>query len=427
MKFYQSIRFRIVVSILLFGTLLITLNAGITFFVVGNNLGKMVANLIDTEMDTFVYKYEKDRTTPLPHSKYIDMYEGMENVPEHFKALVKSLPPGVHTINDPTKKHPVNMGVIQLPDKETPYFMFFHGREFFEENALLDPRQILMISLAMLLIPGIIIGYITSRMLFAPVVTLMAQINGLNPENIPVRFSHKHANNEIGMLTRTIETTMNRINDFIQREKQFTRDASHELRTPLTIVKGAVEIMETQPELAINPLLKKPLKRISRSVKDMETTIETFLWLAREDGGTEDPCQVEPVVRRAIKDNQYLIEHKNIQIHVEVSCEKTVRAREEILYIAVTNLIRNAFYFTTQGSVIITLDQSHIGIQDTGMGINPGQLESVTHSHVKGATSQGFGLGLNIVSRLCKRFGWQLIIESQAGQGTGVKILWQDT
>jgi len=61
------------------------------------------------------------------------------------------------------------------------------------------------------------------------------------------------------------------------------------------------------------------------------------------------------------------------------------------------------------------------------MGIDPGQLESVTDSHVKGETSQGFGLGLNIVSRLCKRFDWELIIESQAGQGTGVKILWQDT
>ena len=427
MKFHQSIRFRIVVSILLFGTLLITLNAGITFFVMGNNMNQMVANLIDTEMDSFIYKYEKDRTTPLPHSKYIDMYEGVENVPGHFKELVKLLPPGVHTIDHPKKKHPISVGVIQLPDKEIPYFMFFHGREFFEENSLLNPRQILMISLALLLIPGIIIGYLTSRMLFAPVVTLMAQINGLNPENIPVRFSHKNANNEIGMLTRTIETTMNRINDFIQREKQFTRDASHELRTPLTIVKGAVEIMETQPELTTNPLLKKPLKRISRSVRDMETTIETFLWLAREEGGTEEPCQVEPVVRRAIRDNQHLIENKDIQLHLEVLCEKTVRAREEILYIAVTNLIRNAFYFTAQGSVTITLDQAHIGIQDTGMGIDPGQLESVTDSHVKGETSQGFGLGLNIVSRLCKRFDWQLIIESQAGQGTGVKILWQDT
>ena len=427
MKFYQSIRFRIVACILLFGTLLILLNAGITFIVMDNNMSKMIANLIDTEVDTFIYKYEKDRTTPLPHSKYIDMYEGVENVPGQFKDLVKALPPGVHTIDDPDKKHPVNVGVIQLPDKEIPYFMFFHGREFFEENAWLHPRQILMISLALLLIPGIIIGYITSRMLFAPVMTLMAQIKGLNPENIPGRFFHKHANNEIGLITRTIETTMNRINAFIQREKQFTRDASHELRTPLTIVKGAVEIMETQPELETNPLLKKPLKRISRSVKDMETTIETFLWLAREEGGAEEPCRVEPVVRKAIEDNQYLIENKDIQLQMDVFHDKTVRAREEVIYIAVTNLIRNAFHFTSRGSVTITLDEAHIGIQDTGMGIDADKLDSVTQSHVKGVKSEGFGLGLSIVSRLCKRFGWQLTIESEPGKGTRTRIMWQDS
>jgi signal transduction histidine kinase len=47
-------------------------------------------------------------------------------------------------------------------------------------------------------------------------------------------------------------------------------------------------------------------------------------------------------------------------------------------------------------------------------------------SHIKEATSQGFGLGLSIVSRLCKRFGWQLTIESEPGKGTRTRILWQD-
>ena len=426
MKFYQSIRFRIVAGILLFGTLLILLNAGITFFITHNNMSRMIANLIDTEVDTFLYKYEKDRTTPLPHSKYINMYEGFGNVPKQFENLIKALPPGIHTIDDPDKKHPIHVGVIQLADKEIPYFMFFDGRAFFEENAWLHPRQILLISLALLLIPGIIIGYITSRMLFAPVVTLMDQIKGLNPDNLPAQFSQKHASNELGMLTRTVETTMNRIHAFIQREKQFTRDASHELRTPLTIIKGAVEIMETQPELAGNPLLKNPLKRISRSIRDMETTIETFLWLAREENGTEEPCPVEPVVRKAIEDNQYLIENKDIQLHVDVRKDKSVRVKEEILYIAVTNLIRNAFHFTSRGSVTITIDDAHIGIADTGMGIEMNKLDSVTQTHIKGEKSQGFGLGLSIVSRLCKRFGWQLTIESEPGKGTRTRIMWQD-
>ena len=424
MKFYQSIRFRIVAGVLLFGTVMILLSTGITLFVARNSMSRMIANLIDTEVDTFIYKYEKDRTTPLPHSKYINMYEGVENAPGQLRDRLKTLPPGVHKINDPDRKHPFHVGVIQLPDKDTPYFMFFHGREFFEENTWLHPKQVPLISLALLLIPGIIIGYITSRMLFAPVVTLMEQIKNLNPDKIPARFSQKHANNELGMLTRTVETTMNRINAFIQREKQFTRDASHELRTPLTIVKGAVEIMETQPELAANPLLENPLKRISRSVKDMETTIETFLWLAREENPAEESCRVAPVAEKAISDNQYLIENKEVQLHLDVRQDKSVRVKEEVLYIAVTNLIRNAFHFTSIGSVTVTIDDSHIEIADTGMGIEADKLDSVTQSHIKGEKSQGFGLGLSIVSRLCTRFGWTLDIHSWPGEGTRVKIKW---
>ena len=426
MKFHQSIRFRIVACILLFGTLLVTINAGITFFVMGNSMSKIIANLIDTEVDTFLYKYDKDRTTPLPHSKYINMYEGIENVPEQFKDLVKALPPGVHTIDDPDKKHPLHVGVIQLPDKKLPYFMFFHGRAFFEENSWLHPRQVLLISLSLLLIPGIIIGYITSRMLYAPVLTLMEQIRDLNPDNIPARFFQKHADNELGMLTQTVETTMNRIKAFIQREKQFTRDASHELRTPLTIVKGAVEIMETQPELETNPLLKNPLKRISQSVRDMETTIETFLWLAREENGSDERTRVEPVVQKAIADNRYLIQKQDIQLQVIVIHDKNVEVKEEILYIVVANLIRNAFQFTSRGTITITIDEAYISVRDTGVGIETDQLQSVTRPHIKGEESQGFGLGLSIVSRLCKRFGWELEIESNVGQGTRVGILWQD-
>ena len=132
------------------------------------------------------------------------------------------------------------------------------------------------------------------------------------------------------------------------------------------------------------------------------------------------------MARKAISDNRYLIENKDIQIHMDVRKDKSVRVKEEVLYIAVTNLIRNAFHFTSQGSVTITIDEAHIGIQDTGMGIEADKLDSVTQSHVKGAKSQGFGLGLSIVSRLCKRFGWQLAIESEPGKGIRARILWQD-
>lgn len=424
MKFYHSIRFRVVAGILLSGSLLVLVNGIITFVLVGKNIGRLVDNLLETEIDYFLYQYETDRETPLPHSRFIRNFQGIDAVPGHMKEQVRLLAPGVYNLKLKTQKPPLHVGVVTLPDTGVTHYLFFNPKEFFQENEFLNPFQILMISLALLLIPGTIIGIVTSRMLFRPMKALMEKIRGLNPENIPEQWTERHPTSEIGRLTRSIETAMNRIKAFIRREKQFTRDASHELRTPLTIVKGAVEIMEQQPELETNPLLKKPLNRISRSVQDMETLIETFLWLAREENDPGQSCEVEPVVRKALADNRYLMENKPVELKLSLRRNPTLPVREEVLYIAVINLIRNAFQFTAKGWVEVDVDDHAIRVIDTGPGIEPDRLDAVTRSHVKGERSRGFGLGLSIVSRLCTRFGWELDIRSRAGEGTRVEIRW---
>ncbi len=422
MKFYHSLRFRLVATFLIFGTLLVVFNGIITFLLMGRNIGRLVDNLLETEIDYFLYQYENDQTTALPHSKFITAFRGLDQIPEHFLDQFKGLEPGVYTFIDKTKHRPVHVGVVQLPDTSDIYYFIFHGRAFFEENDFLNPRQILMLSLALLLIPGTIIGIVAVRMLFKPMKPLMEKIRDLNPENIPEKWVEGSREGEIGMLTANIESAMTRIREFITREKQFTRDASHELRTPLTIVKGAVEIMETQPEIEANPLLKKPLGRISKSVRDMEITIETFLWLAREENEPNETCRVGRVIEKAVANTKYLIENKDVDVNIDIREDPTLNVKEEILYIAVANLVRNAFQFTTKGSVTIVSQSHGISITDTGMGIDPKRLDSVTQSHIKGEHSHGYGLGLNIVSRLCKRFGWKLDIYSRPEKGTQVKI-----
>jgi signal transduction histidine kinase len=386
----------------------------------------MIYDLVGTEVDKFKYKYEKDRTTPLPHSKYISMHKGGNALPEQLKGRIKDLPPGVHALYPTKSRLPIHVGVIDLPDQDSQYYLIFHRNDFFKENAPLHPRYLILIALSLLLILGATIGYVTSRMLYAPVVKLMDQIRGLNPENIPVRLSEARNPNEIGMLTQTIETAMTRIKSFIQREKRFTRDASHELRTPLTIVGGAVEIMEQQPEVENNPLLFKPLKRISQSVKDMQATIETFLWLAREENQSNDTCKVALAVQKAVDANRHLIADKDVVLQVDILTDKSLQVKEEILYITIINLIRNACQHTDTGTIRIVVDQDHITITDTGVGIDSSQLSNITKPHIKGEKSDGFGLGLSIVERLCHRFGWDLDIKSRPGEGTRVSILFKD-
>jgi signal transduction histidine kinase len=406
--------------------MMIFMNSSIAFFVVRKSISKMMYNLIETEVNTLKCKYEKDRATPSPYSKSIHMYKGRDALPKGLKGRIKDLAPGVYALNTPESRLPINVGVIDLPDQDSPYFLILNGDDYFKENAPLRPRYLMLIALSLLLVLAATIGYVISRMLYAPVVKLMDQIRGLNPENIPVRLSEARNPNEIGMLTQTIETAMTRIKSFIQREKRFTRDASHELRTPLTIVGGAVEIMEQQPEVENNPLLFKPLKRISQSVKDMQATIETFLWLAREENLSNDTCKLAEAVQKAVDANRHLIADKNVALQVDILTDKSLQVKEEILYITIINLIRNACQHTDTGTIRIVVDQDHITITDTGVGIDSNQLSNITKPHIKGEKSDGFGLGLSIVERLCQRFGWELDIESRPGEGTRVSILFKD-
>ncbi len=424
MKFYQSIRFRIMAAVLVFGTLLIVLNTGITFFILGKTLSRLVNNLVETEADYFLYKYNKDHTTPLPHSKYITVFKDIEEVPPHLRDLVRDKPPGVHSISGHRKGPPRQVAVLALPGKASFYYMVFHAREFFDENTRSNPKKVLGVSLALLLLPALVLAFVTSRMLFRPIAALMEKIRGLDPDNIPAQWSDSQSANEIGMLTRTIEGTMARINAFIQREKQFSRDASHELRTPLTIVKGAVEVIEQQPEAMENPLIKRPLARISHSVNGMETLINAFLWLAREETGPAGTCRVAPVVKRAVDDNRHLIANKDILVRMDCREDAILNVGEEILYIAAANLVRNAFDFTPRGSVAILATDLCLEVRDTGTGIPEDRLDSVAKPHVKDEKSAGFGLGLSIVSRLCDRFGWTLSIGNRREKGTRVRILW---
>ena len=427
MKFYQSLKFRLVGWILLLGMGLVIVCLASVFFIASQLADQLITALVNTEMDYVKHQYNTRQITPEPHSRFVRIYSGLEQTPESFHPVFKTLTPGVHSIEITEETEPFWVGVMVLPNTGKTHYLIFDTEGFLEQIDFLRPETIFLISLGLLSLIGLFIGIFAAKVIFKPVDDLIVKIRDLNPEQIPDRWEGSRKSGELGTLTQTIEATMNRIRQSLEREKQFTRDASHELRTPLTVVKGAVEVMEDYPQVVNTPELKKPMKRIRRSIKDMENLIETFLWLAREGQEVKQTTRVEPMVKKAIQTNEYLIENKAVNVQIEIRRNPRLKVAKEVLYITVSNLIRNAFQFTTRGTITITVEANHLAVRDTGPGIDPDQLDQVTRSHIKGKKSKGFGLGLNIVSRLCDRYGWRMNIDSSLGKGTEVTIHWMGT
>ncbi|HEU5056414.1 MAG TPA: HAMP domain-containing sensor histidine kinase, partial [Kofleriaceae bacterium] len=186
----------------------------------------------------------------------------------------------------------------------------------------------------------------------------------------------------------------------------------------------AAELLAATPE-ASEDRIGRPLRRIERAAADMETIIESFLWLARGRVAGEPspaPTPLAPIVERVLERHEHLLAGKPIQVGVTRRAALAVAAPPAVLEVAVGNLVANAFHFTETGSVTIEIDEESVLVADTGPGLASEEVERAARPFVRGDRSAGFGLGLDIVRSLCERFGWRLEIEGGAGTGTRARL-----
>lgn len=254
---------------------------------------------------------------------------------------------------------------------------------------------------------GFILGLFIMRKAVAPVVELANVVAKIDPKRLTaddhkrIR-SSRFVDDEVGLLAMTIEKTLERVSDFVERERNFTNAASHELRTPVTVISGALEILE-QSDLDNGD--KKALDRMRRATLDMKNMIEMFLCLAREtdDGLYNEQFSVAPLVYKAIDQQRYLLRGKSVDIELDEAANPSVFGHPQAFSIAVTNLVRNAFEHTldNHGPVSVVIKDNELIVSNQTNKHVSQQVTLPVESHI---TNNGLGLG--IVQRLCEKNNW---------------------
>ena len=84
----------------------------------------------------------------------------------------------------------------------------------------------------------------------------------------------------------------------------------------------------------------------------------------------------------------------------------------------IANLVHNAIVHAAHGSVGVSLSDDRLVVSDTGPGIDQQELGQVIDRYHKGPDSEGAGIGLSLVKRICDRHGWRIALTSRPGGGT---------
>lgn len=256
------------------------------------------------------------------------------------------------------------------------------------------------------------IGAWLAHRLTAPLSRLATLVDAASPSRLPIGFSAGFPDNEVGTLARGLEQMIQRIDDFVAREREFTRDASHELRTPLAVIRSACERLGSRDTL--DPETRRQLDHVKQSAQQLEQTVATLLALARETSHAEAPEDITllPLLERAIVDQSHLLTSREVEVRVDVPATLRTRLPKTVLHIVLSNLVGNAFAHTRDGTIRMRMEGTTLQI------LNPSAAMPVDvfEPYVRGADSTGHGIGLAIVRRLCERHGITVRLDLESDQ-----------
>ena len=252
-----------------------------------------------------------------------------------------------------------------------------------------------------------------SKQLVGPVHQLAARLSNIDPSERKVRIASAFVGNELEPIARSIDTFLERLDGFVEREQAFTATASHELRTPLAVIQGAVELLDEQ--YREQPQTRNALARIQRAVREMSEFTSALLSLAREADTPRKPtakCNVTTLLPRVVEDQRAVAPEKAVTLEYDADLPLSVNAPDSMVAMVIGNVVRNALQHGKDNHVSCSLHARTLTVENAG-----GSTDTETHRLFERSftTRQGgTGMGLYLARRICERYGWQLELVSHA-------------
>ncbi len=254
-----------------------------------------------------------------------------------------------------------------------------------------------------------------------------------NADDLSRRVPYTERIDEIGVLARSFNQLLERLERLFQTQQRLLADVSHELRTPLTAIRGNVDLMrrmgDADPESL--EIIQEEIERMTRLVGDL-------LLLARADAGGL------PLEKKKVELDNLLFEvyrqvrllGKSVEVKVTEVDQVCIMGDVDRLKQLLLNLISNAMKYTPAGGVVhVSLSKkngwAYVKIKDTGVGIPAEDLPHifdrfyrVDKARTRGQAGQGgAGLGLAIAKWIAQAHGGNIDVSSEVGEGTTFTII----
>lgn len=292
--------------------------------------------------------------------------------------------------------------------------------------------RVILIGLLLATIMALVLGLVLSRTLARPLRALIAATRAMAKGALGTQVDIR-TKDELGELGSAFNTMSTDLARSLQLRRQMTADIAHDLRTPLSVILGYTEALNDGKfagDPSIYAILHDEAQHLSRLIDDLRM-------LSLADAG-ELPLQrnVTPpreLLERAAAAHRVKAEQKGVQLTVAAPADlPRVEVDPERMQQVLGNLVSNALRYTPAGGEIalrgeVVDGQVTLRVQDSGSGIEPGDLPFIFERFYRGDRARNSntgesGLGLPIAKSLVEMHKGVITVASQVGQGTTFTI-----
>lgn len=236
---------------------------------------------------------------------------------------------------------------------------------------------------------------------------------------------------EIGHLAEAINIMGERLDTYLQGQRQFMADVAHEVISPVARIQIGLGILESRASSHD----RETLNDIREDLDEMARMLNELLLFSRSGVESEHAPTVNVQLRKLISD-VVSIETGPLTVTSEVPPELCAKGYRTMMQRAIANLVRNAQRHAANSNWPIDVsawesgENVHVLVRDRGPGVSESELERLGEpffrtESTRSQTASGFGLGLAIVRRCIAACGGEVHFRNRAGGGFEAEILLQ--
>ncbi|WP_249029703.1 sensor histidine kinase [Tannockella kyphosi] len=328
------------------------------------------------------------------------------------------------------------IGTITIDGNEYMYYDVFVGDENLFVRGIVSTSAITgvldeVFRIAIIMLPTFIAisfagSYFLCKRSFKPLDNVIETAEKISKEDdLTLRIHPENKKDEITRLAITFDKMMEKLENMMKVEKQFTSDVSHELRTPVSIILAECEIAKNGTQEELN----QSVQGIEKQTIKIKNLINQLLNLVRLENGIHK-LELETVdlseLIELICNEQRKVLPSSITIEDDIQEGITYLLDYTMISRVIVNLINNSIKYIGQGSTIkVSLAQTqetiHITVADDGIGIPASGIENIFtrfYQVDKARNGDSMGLGLSMVKQLVELHGGQIGVTSELDKGS---------